>query len=135
MKSLPRKEIDPTAKMSSLARWNLTRRLVQDLWVAWRGCYLQSLQSRNKWQRQTYNFEPGDIVLLKDEAFELLDWSMAKVLKVYPGDDGYVCVVDLLFQGKEYRRAANRLILLTQHQPSPPPSMSGTAQPDELLDS
>ena len=120
LKSLPGKESDPTTKMSTLARWNLTRRLVHDLWIAWKGCYLQSLQSRNKWQRQTYNFQPGDVVLLKDEAFGLLDWPMAKVLKVYPGDDGHVRVVDLLCQGKEYRRSTNRLILLTQHQPSPP---------------
>ncbi len=32
-----------TSKLSYLRRWALVQRLQQDLWIAWKGCYLQSL--------------------------------------------------------------------------------------------
>ena len=40
---------------------------------------------------------------------------------VIPGDDGLTRVVELHCQGKNYRRATYRLILLTEDKPAPPP--------------
>ena len=54
----------------------------------------------------------GDIVFLKDETLVTRTWSLARVVKVYPGKDGLVRVVDLLCQGKVYNRPIHRLVLL-----------------------
>ena len=39
----------------------------EEFWNRWRKEFLQNLQTRQKWQKQTPNFTVGDIVLLKDE--------------------------------------------------------------------
>ena len=125
LKAPPTAEADETAKLSLLKRWNLVNRLNQDLWVAWQGRYIQSLQSRTKWKKPTYNFQVGDVVLVKDEVLKHRDWPLARITKTFPGDDGLTRAVELHCQGKNYRRATNRLIFLTEDQPGPP-SMSRT---------
>ncbi len=124
LKALPQPEVDNTSKLSSLRRWNLVRRLNQELWIAWSSCYLQSLQARSKWKRPTYNFKEGDVIILKDDLLKQRSWPLARVTKTYPGDDGLVRAVDLKCQDKIFRRATNRLVLIVEDQPHPP-SMSG----------
>ena len=122
--------MDYTAQLSTLTRWNLVNRLTKELWTAWSGRYLQSLAARSKWHKKTYNYKPGDVVLVKDELLKQRHWPLARVLQVYPGDDGLVRTVDLLCQGKTYHRATNRLILIVEDQPAPP-SMSGSPQTEK----
>ena len=74
-------------------------------------------------ERPTHNYKVGDIVLLKDELLFNRNWPLARVTKIYPGDDGLTRTVDLFCQGKIFRRATNRLILIVEDQPFPP-SMS-----------
>ncbi len=99
LKALPATAVDDTCKISTLRRWNLVKRLQQDLWIAWSARYLQSLQERTKWSKPSRNFQPGDVVLLKDEVLKHRGWPLARVLKTYPGDDGLVRAVDLRCQG------------------------------------
>ena len=41
------------------------------------------------------NFQPGDIVLLTDGNAFQQQWSTARVLKTYPGEDGAVRAADV----------------------------------------
>ncbi len=61
------------AQISSLRRWQLVKRLTRDLESAWKGCYIQTIQKRNKWNREEENLEIGQIVYIKDE--ELIRYS------------------------------------------------------------
>ncbi len=96
------------------------KRLNTDLWQQWQSRYLQSLKARSKWQ---HNYSVNDVVLLKDETIPHRSWPLARVMKTFPGDDGVVRVVEVLCQGRLYKRAVDRLILLVADQP-PPGSMS-----------
>jgi len=60
---------------------------------------------------------PGQQVIVLDAGRKRLDWQRGVVLKIYPGKDGIVRVVDLLIAGGEhsYRRPANGLILFEAH--------------------
>ena len=82
--------------------------------------YLQSMTARSKWKRPTHNYKVGDIVLLKDELLFNHNWPLARITKIYAGDDGLTRTVDLFCQGKIFRRATNRLILIVKDQPFSP---------------
>ena len=99
-------------RATPLRRWNLVRHLHNNLWLAWRGKYLQSFQARIKWTRTHRNFQVGDIVLIKDESLLDRTWPMAIVTRVYPGKDRLVRVVNIRTRGKTYKHATDRLVLL-----------------------
>ncbi len=66
LKAPPCKEAS-NAKISSLKKWTLVNRPMQDLWKKWLWCYLQSRSRRTKWHKMSSNLKPGDIKFLKDE--------------------------------------------------------------------
>ncbi len=107
-------------KIPILRRWNLVKSLHTDLWRQWSARYLQSLQARSKWQHTSRNFKKGDVVIIKDETLVHRTWPLARVEQTYPGEDGLVRTVDLICQGKIFRRSTNRLVLLVEDQLSPP---------------
>ncbi|KAG5871523.1 hypothetical protein JTB14_035825 [Gonioctena quinquepunctata] len=53
-----------------------------------------SLQERSKWQQFHPNFEIVSLVLIKDDNTALC-WKLEKVIKVFPGKDEIVRVVNL----------------------------------------
>ncbi len=101
-----------TAKLSYLRHWALVQRLQQDLWIAWKGCYLQSLQARSRWQNTTSTLRVNDLVYVKDETLATFRWPLAKVVAVYPGSDDRIRAVDIQCGGKIYKRAIHRLVKL-----------------------
>ncbi len=101
------------AKISSLRRWQLTKRLAQDFWIAWKSQYLQALQRRHTWHKGNHTFKEGDVVFLKDnEVFGYRRWPLTRIKSVYPGDDGIVRVTDVLCKGRTLRRSTQHLIPL-----------------------
>ena len=109
-------------KLTYLKRWALVQRLSQDLWIAWKTRYIQSLYSRTKWKLQTQDYSIGDIVYLKVETLHHQSWPLAIITQVYPGDDGRVRAVDIKCRGKPYKRSTHHLILAlkVEDQPLPP---------------
>ncbi len=112
MKAPPSKPASQ-AKMSTLTRWRLVQRLQQDFAHSWRGCYIQSLQARSKWKTMKENIKIGELVLVKDQT--LLNssrWPLGKIIRVFPGNDKLVRTVDVLCNGKTYRRPIHMLVPL-----------------------
>lgn len=103
---------DTTSNLNALRRWNLVQRLSYDLWVRWKSEYLLLLQRRSKWKRPNLDFKVNDIVLMKDvEQFQRV-WPMGRIVKVYPGTDGHVRAVDVISNGKIFRRTVHKLVHL-----------------------
>ena len=75
-------------------RWKQVQHLTNVFWERWRKEYLQTLQARVKWQDDQPNFSVGDIVLLQDDA-PRCKWPLARIVKVYPSEDGLVRSVQL----------------------------------------
>ena len=46
--------------------------LADQFWIRWKNEYLQSLQSKSKWNKRHSNLEIGDIVLMKDDTLRNL---------------------------------------------------------------
>ena len=71
-------------------RWRRVQYLANLFWTRWRREYLSTLQVRQKWQEESRNIKPGDVVLLTDENLPRNDWSMGRVELAEKDDQGRV---------------------------------------------
>ena len=76
-------------------RWELCKQASQQFWERWSTEYLQQLQKAVKWHKGTRNYKIGDLVMLTDGNVYHCQWTMARVIAVYPGKDGMVRSVDV----------------------------------------
>ena len=78
-----------------LKRWQLVTYLKQQFWQQWvRDCVL-SLQNKSKWFKSHKNLEDGSLVIVHEHNIPLQFRLLARVIKMFPGRDGKVRVVDL----------------------------------------
>ena len=105
-------------------QWRIVQCLADQFWNRWKKEYLSSLQSRQKWQKEQRNFKVGDIVLVKDaELFGARnEWPLARIISVYPSEDGLVRSVTLHVATRDptgkptqLKRPISKLVLLEGH--------------------
>ena len=70
--------------------------LINEFWDRWRKEFLQNLQVRQKWTRPQRDAKIGDIVILKDENLPRNQWSLARIVDVFPSADGFIRKVKLV---------------------------------------
>ena len=70
--------------------WRRVQSLADEFWRRWRTEYLTTLQFRRKWSQRQPNLAVGDVVLMRDETLHRMEWRLARVEEVYPGEDGLV---------------------------------------------
>jgi hypothetical protein len=83
------------SKCNSLSRWQLFQQMQQHFWQRWSADYLQGLQRRQRWLKPSHNFQPGNLVLLRDDHASLLHWPISVILDTHPGKDNLVLVVTI----------------------------------------
>lgn len=71
------------------SQWKRAQHLADVFWKRWKQEYIQSLQSRRKWQLDRPNLKNGDIVLLKEDSCRN-DWKIARVENAIHGEDDRV---------------------------------------------
>ncbi|GFW38559.1 integrase catalytic domain-containing protein [Trichonephila clavipes] len=99
--------------INRLNRWQLVQKLTQTFWKKWSNNYLNRLQSRVKWQTDEQPFKENELVLVKDEDFsKILNWNLAKIIKVHPGKDNIIRVVTLKTNKGTYQHPVNKLAKL-----------------------
>jgi len=129
--------------LSRLKHWNLCQRIHADFWTRWVKEYLRILQRSNKWCRPQRSMKVGDIVLLKDTDLFVRSWPLGKIIKVYPGTDGYVRTATIKTEKGIYTRSITKLVLLLKEEeltsssaPGPPvcsgPPVPPGVAPQEL---
>ena len=99
---------------TTLQRWEICKKASQDFWDRWSQEYLQQLQKATKWHKHTRNYEIGDLVMLTDGNAFQCQWTMAKVINVYPGKDGLVRAVDVQIERKVIPANCNSKELLAR---------------------
>ncbi|GFU55641.1 integrase catalytic domain-containing protein [Trichonephila clavipes] len=95
-------------------RWNLIQHLRSQFWRRWHLEYLNQLQQRTKWNKPRRNLKVNDMVLVKEDNLPPLQWSLGRVVQVFPGDDGAVRVVDVKTQRGQFRRPITRSVAYCQ---------------------
>ena len=137
-----------------LQRWVHCQKMTQSFWTRWSQEYLQQLQRAVKWHRKGRNHQVGDIVMLTDGNVFQQQWSMARVIAVYPGKDGVVRAVDVqvetailpknydnklqLAQNIKtrtavYRRPVHKLVMLLAVDEVPEGCQMSIPSPEDLL--
>jgi len=98
-------------------KWRRAQHLAQEFWQRWSKEYIQTLQTRCKWTQMKRNFQPGDVVLLKEALSPRNTWPVCKVVKAYPNDQGEVRSVTIMMSNKtSLDRPINKLVLLVESQ-------------------
>ena len=104
----------------SRRQWRRVQHLAQEFWTRWRKEFLSTLQSRMKWALKKRNFSVNDVVILKTDNHQRCEWPLARVTKVFPGDDGMVRSVQLVMSNEdrskrvELTRPITKLVLLIE---------------------
>lgn len=80
-------------EINRLSRWQLVQRLHQDFWKRYATEYLNTLQQRSKWLRESNGAQLNDLVLIKSDFTSPFKWSLGRIAELHPGEDGNVRVV------------------------------------------
>ena len=86
--------------------------LVNLFWSRFKKEYLTVLSQRQKWFRPKRNVQPGDLVLVVDANTPRSAWPLARVVKTFPGRDGYVRNCEIRTRENVFQRPIQKLILL-----------------------
>lgn len=106
--SLPEPDLS-SISINRLDSFQKMQRSLQHFWKAWSRDYMAQLQDRKKWSSVHSNIAVGALVLLKDDCAPPMHWNLGRVEKVFPGQDGYVRVLEVRTAHGSYRRAITRV--------------------------
>lgn len=108
-------------KTGRLSRWQVLQDLKQKYWRTWSTDYLQELQRRQR-DFTTTSFKVGALVLIADDNLPPLQWSLARIVELHPGEDSHVRVITLKTQNSIIKRAVKYLCLLPLDEEESPTS-------------
>ena len=116
-------------------RWQHCQAVMHHFWTRWSQEYLQTLQSRTRWQQIQPNLQVGDIVIFKPKDHFTCRWPLAKVLKTYPGQDGLVRTVLIKpsFYAEARKRPITKLSLVYREDESQPQPTSSVDSPGSMF--
>ena len=104
----------------SRRRWRRVQYLADQFWLRWRREYMQTLQSRSKWNSSKRNLNAGDIVLVKEDGAHRNNWPLGLISEAIKSEDGAVrkAQVVLWREGKKktFLRPIKELVLLVPVQ-------------------
>ena len=106
-----------------LKRWKQCQAVVQHFWLRWSREYLNTLQARTKWQTKKPNLQVDDVVILKEDKTFSCHWPLARIIQVYPGEDGLVRVARIQTATGTYKRPVMKLALLLRAENIQEPPM------------
>ena len=68
-------------------RFKLLERIKRSFWKSWHRDYLVTLQVRKRWLHSGPKFSEGDLVLIAEDNLPPLKWQLARIEKLYSGND------------------------------------------------
>ena len=86
--------------------------LRDNFWDRWQTDYLYELLTRYKWNKSSPNIKEGSLIFITSETAPPTEWLLARVIKIYLGDDGLVRTVTLKTDSSELKRLLSKLVLL-----------------------
>jgi hypothetical protein len=103
-------------------RWRRVQYLSDQFWSRWYDEYLYTLQKRSKWTKIKRNFEPGDLVMLRDKSTVRNSWPLGRISSVKKSADGLVRSLDVVvskmsakgvMKRYEYTRPVSEIIFIS----------------------
>lgn len=100
------------SNVSTLKRWQLHQRMMQDFWRRWSQDYLNQFLQRHKWANKNPEPSVGEVVLVKEDGLPPGKWLLGKVEQTHPGPDGITRVVTIRTQASVIKRPTSKLCVL-----------------------
>ena len=75
---------------------------------------LQQLQRSQKWRTPQTDLQPGNIVVVREDA-----WPLARITETFPGQDGRARVARLKTSDSVFKRLIKLALILCDDAPSP----------------
>ena len=100
-------------------RFKLLERIKNDFWKAWYRDYLVTLQIRKRWLVSGPSFAEGDLVLIAEDNLPPLRWQMARIEKLYSGNDNISRVAKVKTSSGTFNRPIVKLRKLPIDTPVP----------------
>lgn len=88
-------------KSGLLTRWELVKKMYQDVCSRYIREYLPRLLLRPKWLKRQDNLVVGQLVLVQDDGTSSNFWPVGRITVVHPGSDGVVRVATVRMNGWE----------------------------------
>ncbi|XP_029160236.1 uncharacterized protein LOC114932248 [Nylanderia fulva] len=98
--------------ISTLPRWRHLQLMRDHFWQRWSSEYVHGLASRTKWFKDEAAPNVGDLCLVRSELTPPSRWSLARITRLHPGDDGIVRVVSIRTATSELVRPLIKLVFL-----------------------
>ena len=105
----------------SRRRCRCVQYIPEEFWHRWRKEFLQSLQTRQKWNDKRRNFEVDDIVILKEQNCQRNQWPLTRIIGVNANRNGDVRSVTLRVAdsnngNQTLRRSITKIVLLVENE-------------------
>ena len=97
--------------VTSRKKYRHVQALALEFWRRWRREYLPKLTTRSRWRQHIANVREGQLVLLADDD-KKRNWSLARITRVFPGDDDTVRVVEVKTKDGLYTRPVAKICSL-----------------------
>ncbi|XP_011883579.1 PREDICTED: uncharacterized protein LOC105570748 [Vollenhovia emeryi] len=99
-------------KVNRLKRYQVLEQIRQSFWRRWSVEYLTQLQQRVKWKEVENTIKKDTMVILRDPNVPPMRWRLARVIKVHPGKDGLVRVVNVKTSAGVFQRSLSKICVL-----------------------
>lgn len=96
-------------------RWRQVQELVRHFWHRWLWEWIPSLSGRKKWRSDQADLKVGDVVIVMSTDTPRGKWPLGRIVKLFPGKDNKVRVVDIQVGRTVLRRPIVKLCPL-EHQ-------------------
>lgn len=106
--SLPEPEFKDTPS-SRLSAWELIQKKQQEFWRRWHKEYINEQNLRSKWNNGSHDIKKDTLVILREDNLPPRQWSLGRVIDVYPGSDGVIRVVKVKTAKGEFTRNIRKL--------------------------
>ena len=100
---------------SSRKKWKQVQYLANNFWKRWRKEYLPSLIPRGKGRKLEPNIEVGELVVLADCEAPRGKWTLGRITKTMPGNDGTTRVAEVRTGSGTYVRPVVKLYPLEEN--------------------
>ncbi|XP_045210547.2 uncharacterized protein LOC123561951 [Mercenaria mercenaria] len=92
--------------------WRQIQYLADTFWKRWIKEYLPTLQTRQKWQRETRDVQVNDVVLLVEDKVPRGQWPLGRVTEIIEGRDGHIRKCKVQSRNSSCVRPITKLCLL-----------------------
>ena len=100
--------------VNSHTKWKSVEAVPNIYWKRWIKEYLPLLTLQSKWTKHRENMKIRDIVIIEEDTKEQSKWPLARVTKLFYGEDGVMRSVQLKRKNNTLHRPVTKLCVLEE---------------------